>query len=222
MSLPVDLLLITWNRRTYAEKTLSHLLASSGDFRLYCWDNASQDGDLIASLDDPRVVRKHFSGENMMQRVPSLWFLDQAESDLVGKIDDDILLPDGWIERIAPMIRSEPRFGMLGCWIYMPEDWDQSAAQHKIVEIGGTRVFRNVWVAGQSFLARRELLRRYIVPESRSKYDYGFPIDQVAMTAAGLINGYPQADALRPQHGRPSIAALPDESARRNRRAGRP
>jgi glycosyltransferase involved in cell wall biosynthesis len=60
MSQPVDLLLITWNRREYVEKTLSNLLADPSDFRLYCWDNASEDGtaDLIASINDPRACRQ--------------------------------------------------------------------------------------------------------------------------------------------------------------------
>jgi len=188
---PVDLLLITWNRHVYVEKTLAHLMASASDFCLYCWDNASKDGtaDLIASLNDPRVVRKYFSTENVMQRAPSLWFFNEAKSDVVGKIDDDILLPEGWIERIAPLVRSEPRFGMLGCWIYMPEDWDESVAEHKIIELGGIRVFRNLWIAGQSFLARREVLHRYVTPEER--YGYGFPIDQTSMSADGLVNGFP-------------------------------
>ncbi len=37
---------------------LANLLADPSDFRLYCWDNASEDGaaDLIAKLDDPRVA----------------------------------------------------------------------------------------------------------------------------------------------------------------------
>lgn len=188
MSEPVDLLLITWNRREYVEKTLANLFASASDFRLYCWDNASGDGtaDLIASLDDPRVVRRHFSPENVKQQPPCHWFFDEAEGDVVGKIDDDILLPDGWIERIAPLIRSEPRFGMLACWIFMPEDWDESAAAHKIIEVGGTRVFRNSWVAGQSFLARRGHLVRYT-----QQGGHGFPIDQFRMSMDGLITGYP-------------------------------
>lgn len=187
---PVDLLLITWNRREYVAKTLVNLFASKSDFRLFCWDNASADGtaDIIASLDDPRVVRKQFSPVNAMQRDPTLWFFEQAVGDLAGKIDDDILLPDGWIERIAPLVRAEPSFGMLACWIYMPEDWDEALAAPKILEVGGTRIFRNTWVAGQSFLARRELLKKYVIPPG---IGYGFPINQVDMTEDGLINGYP-------------------------------
>jgi glycosyltransferase involved in cell wall biosynthesis len=187
---PVDLLLITWNRREYVEKTLAHLMASRSDFRLWCWDNGSEDGtaDVIAALNDPRVARKHHSPENRMQREPCLWFLEESKADVAGKIDDDILLPEGWIERIAPLVRGEPTFGMLACWIYMPEDWDEAAAAHKIVEVRGTRVFRNSWVAGQSFLARRDLLRSFVMPPGAH---YGFPIDQMKMTAAGIINGYP-------------------------------
>ncbi|MEQ9022138.1 MAG: glycosyltransferase, partial [Pseudomonadales bacterium] len=127
-------LLITWNRRDYVEKTLSNLLVDPSDFRLYCWDNASQDGtaDLIASINDPRVVKRHFNKENVNQYEPCIWFFETATSDVIGKVDDDILLPAGWTERIAPMIRQEPKFGMLGCWIFMPEDWNESLAQKNI------------------------------------------------------------------------------------------
>lgn len=191
MKSTVDLLLITWNRRAYLEKTLPQLFASSADFRLYCWDNGSEDGaaNLIASLDDPRVVKRRFSKTNENQRAPTLWFLENAKSDVAGKIDDDILLPNDWIERIAPLVRSEPRFGMLACWIFMPEDWDEEIARPKIIEVGGTRVFANLRVAGQSFLARTEVLRRHVASERN--YSYGLPIDQASMRLSGLINGYP-------------------------------
>ena len=186
---PVHLLLITWNRREYVEKTIKTLLADPSDFHLYCWDNASSDGtaDLIASIDDPRVAKQRFSKENVKQREPFLWFLEQSDGDLVGKIDDDILLPPGWTQRIAPILRREPRFGTLGCWPYMPEDWDESLASHKIIELAGVRVFRNPWVAGHSFLARRDCLKQFISPPT----GYGLPINQFGMTRAGLINGYP-------------------------------
>jgi glycosyltransferase involved in cell wall biosynthesis len=189
MSSIVDLLLITHNRRQYVEKTVPTLLADPGDFRLHCWDNASTDGtaDLISSIKDPRVVTKHFSKENLNQREPCLWLFEQAQSDLIGKVDDDILLPAGWVDKLAGTVRSDERFGMLGCWIFMPEDWDEKRAHHNIVEIADHRVFRTTSIAGHSFLARKKCLLRYIQPP---RY-HGIPINRTRMSADGLISGYP-------------------------------
>ncbi|HEY9693961.1 MAG TPA: glycosyltransferase [Oculatellaceae cyanobacterium] len=190
MSQPVDLLLITWNRREYVEKTLPMVFNNSSDFRLYCWDNGSEDGtaDLIRSINDPRVVKQHFNSENVGQYEPCMWFFEIATSDVVGKIDDDILLPADWTARIAPMIRQEPKFGMLGCWIYMPEDWDETLAQHNIVNLSGERVFRCTSIAGQSFLARKENLLRY---KLNTPHCHGLPVDRVRMLLDGLVSGYP-------------------------------
>lgn len=183
---PVDLLLITWNRRRYAEKTIANLLADPADFRLYCWDNASEDGtaDLIASLDDPRIVVKHFSKKNLKQRVPCLWFFEMAESDVIGKVDDDILLPHGWIERIAPMVRAEPRFGMVWCWVFMEDDWDEELAQQRSMSIGGRRVLPIVGAPGCGWLARKEHILKHATYGG-----YGLPVDRVAMTLNGLVHG---------------------------------
>ncbi len=183
---PVDLLLITWNRRHYAEKTIANLLADPADFRLYCWDNASEDGtaDLIASLDDPRIVVKHFSRKNLKQKVPCLWFFEMAESDVIGKVDDDILLPHGWIERIAPMVRAEPRFGMVGCWVFMEDDWDEELAQQRSMSIGGFSIQPSIGFAGCAFLCRTAHARRYAVLT-----DSGIPLNRTRMTLDGLVHG---------------------------------
>jgi len=187
---PVDLLLITWNRRAYLEKTITNLLASDDNFRLYCWDNNSEDGtaDIIADLDDPRVVKKHFSQSNVKQREPSLWFFNQAQSDVVGKIDDDILFPHGWIETLAPLVRSNKQFGLLSCWNYMESDWNEDLAKEKIINLDGNSFFQNTWVGGTSFLARLDNLILHIHKNTNAP---GFPIDQYLMTQKGFINGYP-------------------------------
>jgi glycosyltransferase involved in cell wall biosynthesis len=188
MSHPVDLLLITWNRREYLEKTLPNLLTDLSDFRLYCWDNGSQDGtaELIAAIKDKRVVKRHFHPENVGQCQPCLWFLKIASSDVVGKVDDDILIPAGWTKRIASIIRKEPKFGMLGCWIFMPDDWNESLAQQNMVELSGEPVFRCVMIQGHSFLARRHYLLHY-----QNQNLEGLPVDREAMSLDGLVSGYP-------------------------------
>jgi glycosyltransferase involved in cell wall biosynthesis len=185
---PPDLVLITWNRRAYLEKTLANLLADPADFRLYCWDNGSRDGvaELIRDLDDPRVADRHLNPENVGQREPFAWFLARARGDVCGKIDDDILLPHGWTDRIAPLVRRSPRLGMLGCWIFMPEDWVPELARHNVREIDGVTLFVATELAGHSFLARRELLNEYWSVERP-----GIPVDRIRMTLDGYVSGNP-------------------------------
>jgi glycosyltransferase involved in cell wall biosynthesis len=185
---PTDLLLITHNRRQYVQKTLTHLLNSTSNFRLSCWDNASVDGtaDLIASLDDERVVKRHFNQTNVNQFTPCMWFFETATSDVIGKVDDDVLLPEGWTDKFSDLVREVPEFGMLGCWIFMPEDWNPTLAAHNILEVSGHSIFRCTMIAGQSFVARRDYLRRY----SR-QMPAGIPVDRVQMSIDGLISGCP-------------------------------
>ncbi|MFC1812286.1 methyltransferase domain-containing protein [Thermodesulfobacteriota bacterium] len=187
----VDLLLISWNRREYLEKTLANLLSMHSDFRLYCWDNASHDGtaDIIAGITDPRIIKKYFSKENVIQRLPCLWFINQAKNELVGKIDDDILLPHGWIETIGQIILSNKQFGLLGCWCGMPDDWNEHLAQHKIISFKNVSIFQNLWIQGHSFLIRHEYFNKYF--KTGNNYTYGLPIDQLRMNSNGLINGWP-------------------------------
>jgi hypothetical protein len=83
------------------------------------------------------------------------------------------------------MVRKEPRFGMLGCWIFMPEDWNETVARKNVIEIGGIRVFRCVEIQGHSFLARKDYLARYRYPA-----DHGLPVDRVRMSLDGLVSGY--------------------------------
>lgn len=189
--MPPSLLLISWNRSAYLEKTLANLLADPADFRVYWWDNASEDErtrELFETTKDERIVVKHRHEENVGQREPCLWFFDNAESDIVGKIDDDILLPHGWTDRIAPMLRAEPRFGMLCCWIFMPEEWDEGRAAHSIIKVGSHRVYRTVSTPGCAFLARREYLLRHLTPLGRG---HGLPVDRAGLTRNGFINGKP-------------------------------
>lgn len=189
MSCAAELLLITWNRIKYVEKTLERLLAQPDDYRLYCWDNGSTDGvaELIRGVRDSRVVERHFSPTNENQRPPCRWFLDRATSDVVGKVDDDVLLPDGWTTRLAEMVRAESRFGMLGCCIFMEDEIDSAAVGLNTVEIAGYRVLRAVGIAGQAFLCRKSYLEQYYTASG----GHGLPVNRPQMTLDGLVSGYP-------------------------------
>jgi len=182
------LLLISWNRREYIEKTLPRILDDPSDFTLYLWDNGSRDGtaDIICDVDDSRVAAKHFSRENVGQQKPWFWFLEKCRHAILGKIDDDILLPSKWTESIGSAVARNPQIGMLGCWAFMGSDWNEHLAQKNIVEVSGGRVFRAVGIAGHSFLARRERLLKYAYTPKRP----GLPVDRVRMTLNGYLSGF--------------------------------
>lgn len=191
MAQPVDLLLISHNRREYLERTLKTLLSSSSAFRLFCWDNGSKDGavDIIASCNDERIAEKHFCPVNVMQAYPTEWFLERSTSGVIGKIDDDTLVPEGWIEIIGDAVGNHDELGMVGCWTFWQDDFDRnrSKAQKKIVPIGKHRIVYNLHIGGSAFLMRKTLARNYFTPNHNGR---AFPIDRIKMTADGFISGW--------------------------------
>lgn len=185
-----SLLMLSWNRREYFERTIANLLGDPSDFRLYLWDNGSIDGvaDLVRDLDDPRIVDRFHSAENVGQARPWHWFMDRCDGDIAGKIDDDIIGETGWMKRFAAMIADEPRFGTLGAWVYQRDEWDAERAEHKMRTVGHHRIFENPWVPGGIFVGRKTALVRF---SSRDPRVWGVPLDQGAMVRAGFVNGYP-------------------------------
>jgi glycosyltransferase involved in cell wall biosynthesis len=185
-----SLLMVTWNRREYFEKTIANLLSDPSDFSLYIWDNGSEDGvrDLIAALDDPRVIARHYNPTNAGQFGAWHWFLENCRSEVAGKLDDDILGPHGWMHRFSEMLLDEQQLGLMGAWVYLPNEWNKAVAEHKIRKIGPYSIFQNGWVAGCIFAARTQLLRKFT---SNDPNTWGTPLKQMEITKAGFINGYP-------------------------------
>jgi glycosyltransferase involved in cell wall biosynthesis len=190
MSEPPSILMVTWNRREYFERTLANLLQDSSDFRLHMWDNGSVDGvaDLIADLRDERIVAKKLNPSNAGQPEPWHWFMEAASGEVAGKLDDDILAPAGWMTRFSDMLLDEPRLGTLGAWVFLESEWDEEAASHKIVTVGRHRIFRSHGVPGGIFLGRLQNLKRYT---KRDPSILGIPLAQAAMSRDGFVNGYP-------------------------------
>lgn len=187
---PPSILMLSWNRREYFERTIAHLLADPSDYRLFLWDNGSRDGvaDLVRDLDDPRIERRVLNAGNVGQAQPWHWFLENCRSGIAGKIDDDVLGEPGWMARFAGMLAAEPRFGTLGAWVYLREEWDAATARHKMRRVGEFDIFENPWVPGGIFLGRTATLRRF---SPRKPDQWGVPLNQPAMQRRGFINGYP-------------------------------
>jgi glycosyltransferase involved in cell wall biosynthesis len=182
------LLMITHDRLAYTQKSLSRLIESEGDFALWLWDNGSTDGtaDLVVSYEaHPRVERIRLEAENVGQNIPFQWLVSESRSPIVGKVDDDCLMPRRWIDPIADAITTHPDLGALGCWTFWPEDFDEKVGDHKIRTFGRHRILTNISIGGTGILIRRDLCQAFLLPTT-----FAIPIDQSRMAAAGLVNGW--------------------------------
>lgn len=64
-----------------------------------------------------------------------------------------------WPSQLIAAHQDEPRFGVLGSWRFMDEDFNEALASTKIQQFsGGHRVLRNLWVEGSSFVMKRECI----------------------------------------------------------------
>jgi hypothetical protein len=187
----VDLLLITHNRLEYAHRTVANLFADPGRFRVFWWDNGSTDGtaEFCRDHQEARIAARHLSPANVMQTTPSRWFLDQSRAMLIGKVDDDTLVPSGWVSTLGPAVAEHDELGMIGCWTYWMEDFDHHKAHavKKIVRVGRHEILRNIIIGGTAFLMRREYAEKYFVADPTGRE---FPIRRIEMTADGLISGW--------------------------------
>ncbi len=156
-----DILMVTFNRPRYTELSLRRLLDTSQEnTRIWVWHNGSDEETLAVVrkfLEHPRLYRFHHSIDNRKLTEATNWVWKNARGRYFGKVDDDCLVADDWISALTSAHEAEPVFGILGCWIYLEEDFVPELANRKIAEFrGGHKVMQNCWVGGSGYLMKRE------------------------------------------------------------------
>jgi len=131
--------------------------------RVWVWHNGSDRAtlDVVRSLQShPRLHRLHHSPENVALTQPTNWFWQHARGELVGKIDDDVLVPDNWAQILRAAHVDEPRFGAISIWHLGQTSFDEQRAQHKIRSFrSGHRIVQNPWINGGGYLMKRRCIR---------------------------------------------------------------
>jgi len=188
----IDILMITYNRPEYTRLALERLFATcDASARVWIWHNGNHAETLeVASAykDHPRLYRFHHSRENMRLRAPTNWLLTEGEGEFVTKVDDDCLMPEGWIQTLRGAHRDEPRFGALGCWRFLPEDFLPEAAKKKIRDFrGGHWVMCHPWVEGSGFMLKRACIDRLRVLR---KNESGMTGLLTRIARRGWVNGW--------------------------------
>ncbi|HEU5123470.1 MAG TPA: glycosyltransferase [Verrucomicrobiae bacterium] len=187
----VRILMITYNRPGYTELALRRLCETAPEYAgITVWDNNSN-AELRAVLKQfeshPRIEKIIYNPTNDRLHGPTTWFWNNAgDAEFLCKVDDDCLMPPNWCETLEAAHRDIPEAGILGCWRFLDEDFDEKLASRKIQQFGQHRILRNCWVEGSGYLMKRAVLDKIgnLLPkESFTSYC-------VRAAANGFINGW--------------------------------
>jgi glycosyltransferase involved in cell wall biosynthesis len=185
----IRLLFITHNRLDYTKKALESILNdSSTKFKLTIWDNASNDDlkkFLKREVSDSRIDNIIFSEKNIgqIESINKVW--SNSSAQLLGKLDNDCLVSDGWTGKLAAAHEDIEKLGVIACWHYFLEDFNIEDAKDKIQQIGRHKIFRHPFTCGTGFLIKNRVYKKMGPLKGRTTTDYW-----IKMALKKYINGF--------------------------------
>ena len=187
----IKILMITYNRPAYTKLSLKTLIENTPDHaQIVLWDNASDEEtrSIIRKYEShPRIERIIFNPMNDKLRKPTNWFFNSyRDADFLGKVDDDCLVPRKWCDILQQAHLDIPKAGILGCWHFLPEDFNEETARKKIFRYGEHQIMRNCWVGGSGYLMKQAVLNEIgLIRQKENFTDYC-----IRAARKGFINGW--------------------------------
>jgi len=160
----VDILYLTHNRIASTKLTLPRLLNSTTyPFDLTIVDNASSDGtpDYLREV----AERHEFSAKinlichdtNHGLAKPTNEFWRKSQADLVGKIDNDILVENGWLETLVKAHEKISNLAVVGGFHFPKKVFNYQKCKHNIFSYSGVHILRQPHIGG-NYIAKKEIL----------------------------------------------------------------
>lgn len=187
----VDILMITYNRPAYSALSLDRLLSTCDESaRVWLWHNGSDEETLRVVTrfrEHPRVHQFHHSAKNEKLRLATNWVLREGQGEFFAKVDDDCLVPPGWLDVLRSSHQDEPCLGAVSCWHFLESDFSSELAKPKMRTLsGGHRIMAHPWVGGSGFLLKRACIERAgIIGDGETMTTYFMRIARL-----GWINGW--------------------------------
>jgi len=183
----------TWNRLDYTKRTLPRLIESTGaDTRIIVFDNSSDADtvDFLRSLDEERI-QIFLNHVNAGLSQPTNWLYNMIKTEFVGKVDNDTLVPDGWVDKFAEAHEKwGEELGLISGFHFMDEDWS-SACEINIVEKNGSKIVKQPYVGGCCYLMRRQtFIDLGEIPTQSGKIGGWTEYQQVNLNLAKKLIGY--------------------------------
>ena len=194
----VHIIYLTFNRLYYTKKTLPALLNSSNltSYKIRIVDNGSNDGtvEYLQQLTHPRIEQVIYNKKNQGLVKPTKKFWKESNAELIGKIDNDILVPRNWIQQLINAHQKIPELGVIGFCHFREEDFQQDIVKNKVLKKNGVYIRQQPWIGGNYILKREMVLKIGGYRQSRKLFKkrilHGFNKYQEKLVKHGYIHGY--------------------------------
>ena len=159
----IPIMMITWDRLEYTKQAIKALLENTiYPFKLWIWDNGSTDGtvEYLRDIYDERI-QVIFSHENVGLIPPMNEFFDwYKDAEYVSKVDNDTIVPRGWLTKLKNVMDSLPLFVIQSAHYlglpYKLENNQEFYNQLAKVEFEGENLYLFPHVSGTGVLIRRK------------------------------------------------------------------
>lgn len=207
----VEILYITCGRLEYTKKSLPSVVENAGmDFSLCIYDNGSDDGTKEFLSDFVKQYKNkieiNFLNENKGISHVTNMFWEKSTAKIIGKIDNDMLMPKNWLRILYSAFISAKDIHILGPCTVFPEDVDEELARKRARNVNGVMLLQEEYIGG-CYIADGNLLRKNRVKINPQQYTSGWPELQVDLFSSGALIGilYPfvfveHMDDPRSQH----------------------
>ena len=153
----IDIIYITQNRLQLTRQTLPRLAEYKDFFNIHIYDNASgEETDYYLADFCGDEIELTFNDVNMGISKLTKDFWLKSQSDIIGKIDNDIMLPESkdWVDRILNIFKRYPRLAIVGLWHFNSTD-DEIERAGRFASDG---LLLQEYVGGNYFARRKALL----------------------------------------------------------------
>ena len=193
----VAILMFTYDRLEYTREALHTLMKNTRyPFDLYIVDNYSTDGTRewleTARLEYPgRIKDIRYNSTNEGLPGPTNDFWSRVDVDLMGKVDNDTLVPSGWLERLVEAHQKVPKLAVVGGYHFRPEDFDEKAAQDKLYAENDIRILQDTHIGGCAYLMKKSIQQQFgLMKYNPALKIHGWTEYQHMLAGTGYIVGY--------------------------------
>lgn len=194
----VDLIYVTCNRLFYTERTLPELFYNTAyPFNLTIVDNGSKDGtvEFLKQFEDKPNVKIIYNKENEGLSKPTNAFWKNSKADYVGKVDNDVIIPYGWLKRLVDVYESTKskniKVGALGGCAEFPKglfehlnltNVDQTALEHYI--------YYRQFIGGCTYIIDKKIIEKNGYLEQEKTKVFGWSQYQAKLSKKGYHSAY--------------------------------